>query len=110
MRSRRSVACRGARLALQRPDRLGALVVEDEKAFDLERAEPLCGASRVDRLDGVPEFFDEDERRTRGATPIATASGEAVDHRETEPFLFRELASHDEILKEVLAQNLMLAS
>jgi hypothetical protein len=36
-------------------------VVEDEKALDLDRPEPLCGAVQIDSFSGVFQFFDKDE-------------------------------------------------
>src|ERR1044072_2328650 len=60
-------------------DRVAAVVVEDKQTFDLDQAESLRGALRVNRLDRAFQLLDEDERRARGAALVATAAGKSVD-------------------------------
>ncbi|PAV67789.1 hypothetical protein WR25_02659 [Diploscapter pachys] len=82
------------------------------QAVDRCRAltEPLRRAHCVDRVDRAPQFLDEDERRPRRSAGIATAARKPVNDREAKLGLLWKLAAHAQIVREVLAEDLVLAA
>ena len=63
------------------------LVIEDQKAFDLNRTQTLNRTLRIHCLDGALQFLHEDQRRSGRATVVPSTAGKAINNGEPKALL-----------------------